>query len=408
MTYPIKSPAGPSFVSDPGVNENVAMSPEVSSNHQGLSVMDSLRKCTEVLETFSRLREGMNQYQLPPAPGPSRVKSLEFRTVVASSFRQGSLTDSGKLEDSETEILAELDEMDQRIQEDYQRLCQLHSQYCKALDVALQSKTALDSLYTYHHRTYQSQHKDQQKLQLMSDKLQQQSKMLEAKDQEVDELVRKNKDLARKLQDSENQAFNLQSEQNINIHTDVLVRRLENSLREANRRSTSMQEELNTLRQEKAEKVQPDPNVDKDTLSTILKEKTALSKSIENLERSLEVTRQRLKFAENYVVDTRNEIHARDKQIQALEKSLERANHNAMAHESAAIKARAEKYSLSRQLDDLEKRLSLAQNEAGYYRKELINAGVELKDQPRRIEQPEDELRREDTVEMEASPDQAR
>ncbi|WP_422473535.1 hypothetical protein [Endozoicomonas sp. ALB032] len=402
MTYPIKSAAGPSFVSDPKVNKNVEMPAEAPRKFPDASAKVSLHQYSAVMDTLSLLRKGMTVEKLPDRPEPCHLlygaKSLMSRKVVASSPRYDSPTDSGKLEDREPEILAELGRMERRTQEDYQRLSRLHSQHSEAMDVALKTETELKNIFPFYHSAMARQHHDMQKLESMLVELHEQNKILDAKDEEVDELVRKNQDLTRELESSRNKAFNLQNVEDIIIRNEALVRQLENSLREAFSRSTSMQKELNKLRQEKAAKwkpadkpdrdlakVQPDPNVDKDTLSTILKEKTALSKRIEEQDRLLEDTRKRLKVAEDYMVDMRNEKHALGKQLRELKNSLERANCDASEHASALKKERAEKYGLSRQLNDLEKHLSIAQHATGYYQKKAIDAQIELIEQSRRI-----------------------
>ncbi|WOG27619.1 hypothetical protein [Endozoicomonas sp. 8E] len=425
MTYPIKSAAGPSFVSDPKVNENVEMPPEAPCKCADSSATDSLHRFSAVMDTLSLLRKGMTVEKLPDRPEHCQLlygdKSLMSRKVVASSLRCDSSTDSGKLEDREAEILAELGRMDRRTQEDYQQLSRLHSQHSEAMDVALKTEKELKIIFPFYNGAMERQSHDQQEIGSLFGELQEQYKILDTKDEEVGELVRKNQDLTRELESSRNKLFKLQNAEDIITRNDATVRLLENSLREANRRLTSMQGELNTLRQEKTEKsqpadkqdkdlakVQPDPNVDKDTLSTILKEKTALSERIEDLERLLEDARDRSKAAQHLVNDMNNEMYAQAKQLLKLEKSLKSADRNASEHASAVKKERAEKHRLSGQLNDLEKHLSIAQHATGYYQKKAIDAQIKLIEQSRRIEQLENELRQKGIEETEASPDQAR
>ncbi|WP_422473537.1 hypothetical protein [Endozoicomonas sp. ALB032] len=425
MTYPIKSAAGPSFVSDPKVNDNVAMSPEAPRKCADSSAVDSLHRFSAVIDTLSLLREGMTAEKLPDRPDYCHLlygdKSLMSRKVVASSLRYDSSTDSEKLEDREAEILTELGRMDRRTQEDYQQLSRLHSQHSEAMDVALKTETELKIIFPFYNSAMERQHHDQQKIGSLFGKLQEQYKILDTKDEEVGELVRKNQDLTRELESSRNKLFKLQNVEDIIIRKDASVRLLENSLREANLRLTSMQKELNTLRQEKAEKWQPadkqdkdlakdqpDPNVDKDTLSTILKEKTALSERIEDLERLLEDARDRSKAAEDLVAGTRNKMNQKDKQLRKLKESLKSADRNASEHANAVKKGHAEKHRLSSQLKALEKHLSIAQQATDHYQKKAIDAQIKLIEQSRRIEQLENELRQKGIAETEASPDQAR
>ncbi|WOG27617.1 hypothetical protein [Endozoicomonas sp. 8E] len=352
------------------LNQDVEVASELPSKHSGHTAIYSLHQCKALTEILSKMREATIVDALPEAPVPGRFKSLKSRTAAVSSFWQRSSTDSGKpVQASKTEILAELDKMDERLQKYYQRICQLHSQLTKTLEIALQTETALSNDIPFYEEAFKSQHKEQQELQLMADKLQKQTKMLEAKDREVRELCADISFLKEQAKISKEHLNRARDQQSIKAIADERVRQLENDIRNANSNSTSIQKELKTVREEKKQlahafskiglKKFSDPQQilkllqDLESANRIVKSSRDQSERIVQLEelnnnqsRDLREVRRRLEDSESYVLRIRAKNADLSSQNEQLKSQLAKANTGSerkIHEDKGALTKRAEK-----------------------------------------------------------------
>ncbi|WP_257292119.1 hypothetical protein [Endozoicomonas sp. ONNA1] len=350
MASPLESAARPSLVTELLANQDVGMTPEVLSNHQGSNAEYLLRQCRALKETLSIMRTSMTVAELPDPPVHCPLlnggKSLESRTVVASSSRMGSLwstlTDSRQpAEDREAEIWAELQKMDERIQEDYQRLLQFRTQLFIALDAARQAETSLASNISCYEKALEREHKDQ--------------------DQQ---------ELQRQLENSEKQLIRAQRKQDTNARVDEKVMNLEKLLREANCRSTEMQRDLDIIREEKAaesKKVearniviaayQRRTDADHETIQVLTEEIDALSKKVQFLNRLKVAKQRRLDADHNTKKELAEEKAALSERADKLESDLsgDREKINHLNH--AIFEHRQKNAALSRQIEPLKNEL---------------------------------------------------
>ncbi|WP_422473539.1 hypothetical protein [Endozoicomonas sp. ALB032] len=360
------------------VNQDVELASELPSNHTRHTAIYSLHQCKALTEILSKMRKATIVEALPEPPVPSRFKSLKSRTVAVSSFWQRSPTDSGKsVQASKTEILAELDKMDECLQQYYQRICQLHSQLTKTLEIALQTETALSDDIPFYEEVSKSQHKEQQELQLMADKLQKQTKMLEAKDREVHELGADISFLKEQAKISKEHLNRACDQQSIKAIADERVRKLENVIRNVNSNSTSIQKEIKTIREEKKQlddafskiglKKFSDPQQilkllqDLESANRIVKSSRDQNERIVQLEelnnnqsRDLLEVRRRLEESESYVLRISAKNADLSRQNEQLKSQLAKAN------PGSERKIHEDKGALTRRAEKLEKDLAEA------------------------------------------------
>ncbi|WP_257252508.1 MULTISPECIES: hypothetical protein [unclassified Endozoicomonas] len=242
----------------PGTDLNVQVTSETPNRHRGSTTMYSLRRCCALKDTLIGITKGMTWPTVPERPAQCSFleggERLESRAVEVSSSGQSSSTHSRKVsEASEAEIRAELEKMDGRIQQDYQRFCEQFSLCNKIVSFAMTTELALDDDILFYQDALLDQHKDQPELQVMFNYLNQKTKMLEDKNQEVLERDRKIQELTRQLEHSEQQRVRAQDEQQAKALVDEKVIHLEKLLREADCRATEMQRDLSKIKEEKAE-----------------------------------------------------------------------------------------------------------------------------------------------------------
>ena len=310
MANPLDS-MKPSFTPELLVKEKVQMTREMLSDHPSRAAEYSLNRCRALRGALSMTLAGMTLPKLPESPEQCPYlnggKELESRSVEASSSWLGRLwstsTDSQKLSEADqSEVLAELEKMDGKIQSDYRRLCQIHSQLCAVLDIAQQTETSLDNDIPFYDKAVENQQKDQEELGVMANELldefeklkntfltdiqqrdqgryqeydqnpsranfsqalighvrslenelRQKTRMLEAKNQEVQQLDKKIQELTRQVELSEKQMFQALTEQDRLGRVDHLAVQLETDLRETRDRVVLFQDVARKAQEEKA------------------------------------------------------------------------------------------------------------------------------------------------------------
>ncbi|WP_422136590.1 hypothetical protein [Endozoicomonas sp. ALD040] len=439
------------------VNQDVELASELPSNHTRHTAIYSLHQCKALTEILSKMRKATIVEALPEPPVPSRFKSLKSRTVAVSSFWQRSPTDSGKsVQASKTEILAELDKMDECLQQYYQRICQLHSQLTKTLEIALQTETALSDDIPFYEKALQGQYENQEKLPLMGgdfyqsltankrsleNELHEKTRMLEKKNKQVHELGKRIQNLVQRAEQSENKMLAAQNERLRLIEGDQELSFLHKRLKDYDssekllkRNLDEAQQELNRVRQQKRDAAKAFEGINRglkdDLVSTNARlidsgyEIDRLGIDAAKLKKNLEEAEGSLTAAGNDIRKFEEEKDALSKKVKKLEKDLAEANRNyqesirTIREENAVLnrgyqeiirRMQEEKDLLDRayqetirinqeQADHLNWRISKAQHTAGSHQDDDIRARLERLEQSRPTEQLENDLRQKATM----------
>lgn len=283
-------------------------------NDSGSTAEYALKRCRVLKGTFSLLLREMIVSELPEQPVTSRflngVKSLESRTVAASSSWLGTFwnTPAGSRQPAgaiDADVQAELEKMDERIQKDYQRICELHAQLCEVLETVRQTEVSLGKDIPFYDQALKSQRKDQEAIQVMAnelldefgtlnesflaeiqrrsqrrsqacdpnlpravfkvlsdqvrtleDELRQKTLMIQAKGEEAHELDRKVQELTRQAEHNDKQMIQALTEQDRMRGVDKLVSTLKADLSKANRYISIFQSALDKLKDQKAEEAE--------------------------------------------------------------------------------------------------------------------------------------------------------
>ncbi|WP_422136586.1 MULTISPECIES: hypothetical protein [unclassified Endozoicomonas] len=228
---------------------------EMPRGHSDSIARYALRRCYVCKDALGKLPTEdtiMSGFSAPPENSPFCRKDLESREVAVSSSCQGPTTILRKVsEASEAEIEAELEKMNERIQNDYKRLCEYRSQLMEFIQFARQTETILEEDILFYTKAFLSLPKDQQALEVTTNELHQKTKMFEAADQEVREPARKFQKLTLPLEDSKKPMKRLHDEQEAKALVDEKIKNLEKLLSEYHSRLSKMSSIFSETEKEK-------------------------------------------------------------------------------------------------------------------------------------------------------------
>ncbi|WOG27621.1 hypothetical protein [Endozoicomonas sp. 8E] len=330
---------------------------ETPWGHSDGVVRYALRRCyvcRDVLEKLPKEDSIMSGFSAPPENSLFCRKGLETREVEVSSSCQGPTTILRKVsEASEAEIEAELEKMNERIQNDYKRLCEYRSQLMEFIQFARQTETILKEDILFYTKAFLSLPKDQQALEVTTNELHQKTKMFEAIDQEVSEPARKFQKLTLPLEEIKKPMKRLHDEQEAKALVDEKIKNLEKHVSEYRSRISRMSSILSETEKEK-NKI----SKDNDYYLALLKKEYARRSDRENqivreLEEQTEKQSKRIKNLRKCVARYKSDYQTQSNKVKRLRKLAVQNKFRFETDKAIKKKLSDEKDALSRRVEEL-------------------------------------------------------